>query len=90
MGEDLTSEDLSALIDATMMEVAAKVRADSAELIRDELVCCDIYQRLQDLYTEDGKPTYAYRTLRNSHEYHDICYYGEWSARIVEKGPRDE
>jgi hypothetical protein len=36
----------------------------------------------------DGKLTYAHRTFRASNEYHDICFYGEWAARIVEKGPR--
>lgn len=54
--------------------IAAKIRA--------ELVCCDIYQRLEALQVAgDGDGRHA---LRHSHEYHDICFYGEWAARIAE------
>jgi hypothetical protein len=80
---------LCELLDKRAQGAEERVRAESAELIRGELVCCDIFQRLEDLRTEDGKPTYAYRTLRLSSEYHDICFFGEWSARIVEEGPRE-
>jgi len=54
-----------------------------AEKIRAELVCCDIYQRLEDL-NEPGQEQ-AWKKLRHSHDYHDICHYGEWAARIAEQ-----
>lgn len=56
-------------------------RDSAAEAIRDELVCCDIYQRLQDI---SGDET-AWRELRRSHDYHVTCFFGEWSARIAER-----
>lgn len=91
MGEDLTVEfnSLDHTLKVLVAEVAAKQRAESAELIRRELVCCDIYQRLEERLTTDAKPTDSWRALRFSTEYHNICFYGEWSARIVEKGPRE-
>lgn len=51
--------------------------------IRAELVCCDIYQRMEDVYNE--KDDTAWRALRHSSDYHDICFYGEWSARLAEE-----
>ena len=59
---------------------------DAAAQIRNQLVCCDIYQRLHDLF---GRDAHAYRELRQSNDYHDICFYGEWSARIVEEMGRE-
>jgi len=52
-----------------------------ARKIRDELVCCDIYQRMEDA----GGNTYEWKKLRWSDEYHDICFFGEWAARIAER-----
>lgn len=97
MGEDLNPAgvpdadlaELDARINAMILEVATKVRAESAELIRDELVCpCDSFERMEAIPYDNGKLTYAHRTFRASVEFHDICFYGEWSARIVEKGPK--
>lgn len=48
--------------------------------IRAQLVCCDIYERFITA-TDAGKQ----RELRHSTDYHDICFYGEWSARIAEQ-----
>lgn len=49
--------------------------------IRRELVCCNIYEQLSVLVGD----TEAWKALRHSNDYHDICYYGEWAARIAEK-----
>ena len=52
--------------------IAAKIRA--------ELVCCDIYERFDSLASAEEQ-----RALRQSSDYHAICFYGEWSARIAEQ-----
>lgn len=80
-------DDYDGSMDA-VRELAENQRARSAQQIRDELVCCDIYERLQGLYAADGNPTYAYRELRHSNQYHPICHYGEWAARVVEQDTR--
>jgi IS30 family transposase len=49
--------------------------------IRRALVCCNIYERLSALVGD----TETWKALRHSNHYHDICFYGEWSARIAEK-----
>jgi hypothetical protein len=53
--------------------------------IREQLVCCDIYQRMEDA----GGDTELWRKLRHSNDYHDICFFGEWSARIAETVTHD-
>jgi len=52
-----------------------------AEKIRAELVCCDIYQRMEDANLNQE----VWKQLRHSNDYHAICFYGEWSARIAER-----
>lgn len=64
-------------------EVALKQRA---RLVREEFVCCDIYQRMEDALDSQRCITQAWRDLRGSGAYHEVCYYGEWAARIVETG----
>lgn len=49
------------------------------EQIRAELVCCDIYQRFMD-----AGDAAKQRELKAGSDWHDICFYGEWSARIAE------
>jgi transcriptional regulator with XRE-family HTH domain len=53
--------------------VAAKIRA--------ELVCCDIYQRMEACDAGDDE----WMALKQSPDYHAICFYGEWAARIAEQ-----
>lgn len=48
--------------------------------IRDEMVCCDTYEQLHTA----GFVEADYRALKRSSNYHAICHYGEWAARIVE------
>ena len=60
--------------------------------IREELVCCDIYERIQreaEKAERGGTPAgYGVQTaighaiLRM--EWHEICYWGEASARIAD------
>lgn len=50
-------------------------------VIRAELVCCDIYQRMENVKDDPV----AWKELRHGADYHAPCFYGEWSARIAEK-----
>lgn len=64
----------------------AETREQLAYLIRAELVCCDIYEKLT-FGTPDNRE-FRRRKLaaRMDHSYHDICYFGEWSARLCLTG----
>lgn len=55
-----------------------------AERIRQELVCCDIYQRINhgSPSEDEWKNRMAHAVLNR--EWHDLCYWGEASARIAE------
>lgn len=52
----------------------------AAQKIRDEMVCCDTYSRLEVFFDEA-----QYRALRRESNYHGICHYGEWAARILDR-----
>lgn len=54
--------------------IAAKIRA--------ELVCCDIYARMEAC---DAAGDEEWMLLRHSSDYHAICFYGEWAARLAEQ-----
>lgn len=54
-----------------------------AETIRTEMVCCDIFARMMNVYHAQGIS--AYRELKRSNDYHAICYYGELAARYVDE-----
>lgn len=60
--------------------------------IRAELVCCDIYDTVQKWATEfesRGVPNalqVAMDNARVARRWHDLCYWGEASARIAEGG----
>lgn len=53
----------------------------AAARIRDELVCCDIYARVQ-------RGELTLRQARKSRAWHDLCYWGEAAARIAEQPDR--
>lgn len=55
------------------MRAGAKIRA--------ELVCCDIFEQMRAVHGD----VLAQQRLRESPAYHDICYFGEWAARIAEQ-----
>lgn len=59
-----------------MTTVAAP--AQIAYRIRAELVCCNIYGRINDTHE------LTLDQARNGRDWHDLCYWGEASARIAE------
>lgn len=77
----------------------AETREQLAYLIRAELVCCDIYNKINaplDTLKEDD-PYSLYqekrsernvleRLARKDRSYHDICYFGEWAAQLCLHG----
>ena len=76
-----------------MLSAEQEWAARKAYEIRAELVCCDIYQRLVDCWkANDADPEVRKaarvmeKELFNSTEYHAICHWGEYAARIVEGG----
>jgi len=60
---------------------AKDAEARAAERIRNELVCCNIFERVNDL----REMTLA--EARTSTAWHAICYWGEASARLAENRP---
>lgn len=54
------------------------LQRDVAVRIRAELVCCDIYARVND------KGELTLFEAMNLTEYHDMCYWAEAAARIAE------
>lgn len=54
------------------------VQDDVAYRIRAELVCCNIYERVND-----ARELTLEQALE-SRDWHDLCYWGEASARIAE------
>lgn len=54
-----------------------------AARIRDEFVCCGIYQRVQHHPVE--KRAEVVRMLKRLGSYHDLCYWGEAAARVAEE-----
>lgn len=72
----------------------AETREQLAYLIRAELVCCDIYDKLNaGLYEDECErcvcdKTHAMRrrAAKADGSWHDICYFGEWAARLCLTG----
>lgn len=58
--------------------VAEVITRHLAYRIRAELVCCDIFERVQ----RDGGDDNA---MGRANEWHEICYWGEAAARLVEE-----
>lgn len=52
----------------------------AADAIRKEMVCCDTYDQLAKFFNEA-----EYRAMKRSKNYHAICHYGEWAARILDR-----
>lgn len=82
-------------------EMFPSVRADErgrvGHRIRAELVCCDLYDRLNATRPEDFGMTVLEWATRSGPEmakligarYHDICHWGGYAAAIAEQGPTD-
>lgn len=87
-GADCVSFDEK--IDRLGRQERGAVQTMVAERIRAELVCCDIYERIQQTVAEmkrrgtsnPERAAIANAILHN--EWHDLCYWGEASARIAE------
>ncbi len=56
-------------------------QAIAYDIIAD-LVCCDIFERLEALDPDGAK----WKALHHSSDYHAICHYGAWAAHIAEHG----
>lgn len=80
-------------------DLAAETREQLAYLLRAELVCCHIYDKINaPLNTlKEDDPYSLYREKRAERDvleklarkdgsYHGICYFGEWAARICLNG----
>jgi hypothetical protein len=64
--------------DDTATRQAAQQRGrDIAYRIRAELVCCDIYDRVNS-----GEMTLS--DVKATRDWHDLCYWGEASAQVAE------
>jgi hypothetical protein len=62
-------------------ETRAETRREVAEKIENELVCCDVYDRL------NPKPRAAWSSVDESEfRGHSICYWGRAAARIADSG----
>lgn len=81
MDEDESPTALA--IRAVRREMGAKI----AYRIRAELVCCDLYERMQPLLpTGPGSVLSAEEIAeRNGLRFHDLCYWGEAAARLAEE-----
>lgn len=58
-----------------------KIRAQIAYDIRADLVCCDMYDKVQEYAKEKGYPDYL--ELEAIPGYHGICHWAEAAARIA-------
>lgn len=65
------------------------VRGEVARDIRSELVCCDIYGQIDAIWKADPDPDAgrtAMAALMQGPDYHAICHWGGYAARIAERG----
>lgn len=76
--------------DAGAEEAVAAERERIAQAIEDELVCCDIYRRIEDAYRDARDATggheegvAAQRSVMRSSDYHAICHHGAHAAAIA-------
>lgn len=79
---------LAKLMPSISTEMFPLVRADErdkiAHYIRAELVCCDIFERMEAL----GEGAEEYQVLSTKGDYHGICHYGGWAAQLAAEGPK--
>lgn len=59
-------------------EILRDTSAEIAFRIRAELVCCQIYARVQD------QKELSIGEAMESKDWHDLCYWGEAAARLAE------
>lgn len=56
-----------------------------ARVIEDDLVCCNIYE-LMEAEVIKGVHTAEWLRLRQSADYHPLCFHGAWAANLVRRG----
>lgn len=78
---------VAALMPALLREVSPKIRASERERVADkiegELVCCDIFEQMEQALSPEAYRSGAWDELRYGPEYHDICRFGGWAAAIA-------
>lgn len=91
---------LAKLMQPISTEMFPAVRADERDRVAyhivAELVCCDIHARLEaeaarghwDETTRQWVMPQAWKDLKTSHDYHDICHFGGWAASLAKEGPK--
>lgn len=90
---------LAMIMPAISTEMFPAVRDDErdkvAYYITAELVCCDIFQRMEAAgRLDDSKgvsardPEGEWFKLRHGPNYHPMCRYGGWAASLAKQGPR--
>lgn len=68
-----------------MDEAERKIRDQISYDIRSDLVCCDIYDKIQEVAKEfEAKGLLLLEPEKHVPAYHDICHWGEAAARIAE------
>lgn len=100
MEEDAAIKAAAQFLAQSGTDLIADTRARIAYLIRAELVCCDIYEKVAGPFDamDEGHHSVAEhkasriafrerrRAARADGSWHHICYYGEWSARLALEG----
>jgi hypothetical protein len=80
-GEILCLTSIPTLADELSDLIGKKI----AYRIRAELVCCDIYAKVNDDPSLDDKQrSNVLGKLVLSREWHDLCYWGEAAARLAD------
>lgn len=90
---------LGRLMPNIAMEMFPAVRADERDKvayhITAELVCCDIFARMEAAGQADDTakvsardPNSQWHQLRHGPNYHPMCRYGGWAASLAYHGPQ--
>lgn len=91
---------LAKLMPSISMEMFPLVRADERDKIayhiRAELVCCDIFEKLEAMRLPDEigdirdllRAAKGFNAQVATHGYHAMCHYGGWAAQLAAEGPK--
>lgn len=92
---------VAAMVPAITQDVVIPARADErdkiAHYILAELVCCDIFERMEAAGQADdlakisaNDPNGQWHQLRWGPEYHAMCRYAGWAASLAKEGPKHD
>jgi hypothetical protein len=77
---------LGHLLPTIITEIVPAVRVDEREKvayrIEAELVCCDLYDKIN----QEGVTAEEYQVFSASNDYHAICHWGGYAAAIARGG----